>query len=70
MRKARVHRGRRYAFGGGGLITHLCRTAGVPEECYREHHSLLSLWMLQRLKSPTLIRVLPSLPRRGTNAMR
>uniref|UniRef100_M1D8X4 Putative plant transposon protein domain-containing protein n=1 Tax=Solanum tuberosum TaxID=4113 RepID=M1D8X4_SOLTU len=30
MRKARVHRGRRYAFGG--LITNLCRRAGVPEE--------------------------------------
>ncbi|KAH0695893.1 hypothetical protein KY289_013375 [Solanum tuberosum] len=30
MRKARVHNGRRYAFGG--LITSLCRTEGVPEE--------------------------------------
>ncbi|KAH0712429.1 hypothetical protein KY289_008388 [Solanum tuberosum] len=30
MRKARVHRGQRYAFGG--LITNLCRRAGVPEE--------------------------------------
>lgn len=30
MRKARVHKGRRSAFGG--LITKLCRVAGVPEE--------------------------------------
>ncbi|KAG5620256.1 hypothetical protein H5410_005474 [Solanum commersonii] len=30
MRKARVHRGRRYAFGR--LITNLCRQAGVPKE--------------------------------------
>lgn len=30
MRKARVHKGRRFAFGG--LITKLCRVAGVPEE--------------------------------------
>ncbi|KAG5605289.1 hypothetical protein H5410_026781 [Solanum commersonii] len=30
MRKARVHRGRRYTFGG--LITNLCKRAGVPEE--------------------------------------
>ncbi|KAH0685764.1 hypothetical protein KY284_016317 [Solanum tuberosum] len=30
MRKARLHRGRRYAFGG--LINNLCRRAGVPEE--------------------------------------
>ncbi|KAG5619932.1 hypothetical protein H5410_005150 [Solanum commersonii] len=30
MRKAKMHSGRRYAFGG--LITSLCRTKGVPEE--------------------------------------
>jgi len=30
MRKARVHRGRRYVFGG--LITNLCRRAGLPNE--------------------------------------
>ncbi|KAH0761031.1 hypothetical protein KY290_017104 [Solanum tuberosum] len=30
MRKARVHRGRRYTFGG--LITNFCRRAGVPKE--------------------------------------
>ncbi|KAH0729728.1 hypothetical protein KY290_000857 [Solanum tuberosum] len=30
MRKDRVHKGNRYAFGG--LITKMCRVAGVPEE--------------------------------------
>ncbi|KAG5581535.1 hypothetical protein H5410_052162 [Solanum commersonii] len=30
MHKARVHKGHRYAFGG--LITQICRDAGVPEE--------------------------------------
>ncbi|KAK4734815.1 hypothetical protein R3W88_009076 [Solanum pinnatisectum] len=30
MRKARVHKGHMYAFGG--LITQMCRAAGVPEE--------------------------------------
>ncbi|KAG5577163.1 hypothetical protein H5410_057297 [Solanum commersonii] len=30
MRKSRVHKGHMYAFGG--LITKLCRVAGVPEE--------------------------------------
>ncbi|KAH0672406.1 hypothetical protein KY290_024647 [Solanum tuberosum] len=30
MQKARVHKGHKYAFGG--LITRMCRAAGVPEE--------------------------------------
>lgn len=30
MRKAKTHKGRRYAFGG--LITELCRNLNVPEE--------------------------------------
>uniref|UniRef100_M1D9Y7 Uncharacterized protein n=1 Tax=Solanum tuberosum TaxID=4113 RepID=M1D9Y7_SOLTU len=30
MRKARVHKGHRYGFGG--LITKMCRAVGVPEE--------------------------------------
>ncbi|KAG5587144.1 hypothetical protein H5410_047578 [Solanum commersonii] len=51
MRKARVHKGYRYTFGG--LITRLCCTGGVPEESLDYMEQLfLVLVVITKTKEP------------------
>jgi len=69
MKKARVHRGRRYAFGG--LITNFCRRAGVPEESvdYMAHLFTTPL-DVTKTKGPRTWMDPPSLQQSATGGMR